>query len=121
MAVDDRLQAQLSELSALRAAQRGEAPALKRGGGDGTSGGVTDDWKESVNAQLKQLHEDVRRLTGWIIAAVSGPLLAIFGLYVFTGHKADLVQEQIASIQVEQAKLDAKMDIIIERTAAKHQ
>lgn len=108
--------------------------ALKGGGGDGTSGGVTDDWKASVDTQLKLLHEDVRRVIGWLIAGVVVPLGAIIGLYVYNGTKfdaanarTDLLTNQVSAVRVEQEKLrgdvrerdaqiNGKLDVLLERT-----
>lgn len=35
---------------------------LPRFGGDGTSGGMSDDWKKSVEDRLGQLHTDAREI-----------------------------------------------------------
>ncbi|RZT56424.1 hypothetical protein EV283_0475 [Sphingomonas sp. BK036] len=108
------------------ARERDARERLKGGSGDGTSGGMTDDWKESVNGQLKQLHDDVRRLTGWIIAGAITPFVAIIGLYVFTSLKSDnvgnrivAVESRMTALQVEQAKQGGKLDLLLERKAAR--
>ncbi len=99
---------------------------LKMTGPGGTSGGVTEDWKDSVNGQLTQLHDDVRRLTGWIIAGAVAPFVAIIGLYAFTSLKSDNVSNRIVAVesrmtalQVEQAKQGGKLDLLLERKAAR--
>lgn len=130
--VDDRLRDQLGELKRLREEQRGDG-ALSGGGGGGTSGGVTDDWKAHVEVQLKQLREDVQQTRNWIVAAVAGPMLAIIGLYVYTGTKFDAVstkfdavearivgvENKLTPLAVEQAKTNAKIDLLLERSAPK--
>lgn len=122
MIVEERLRLQLEEVSRQRAEHREDVERLRGGSGGGTSGGVTDDWKEGVNGQLKQLHEDVRRLTGWIIAGAIAPFVAIIGLYAFTSLKSDNVANRIVGVetrmttlQVEQAKQGGKLDILLER------
>lgn len=106
---------------------------LKMAGPGGTSGGVTDDWKASVDAQLKQLREDVQQVRNWIVVGIAGPLLAIIGLYVYTGTKFDavgakfdIVETRIVGVEskvnllaVEQAKTNAKLDLLLERSARK--
>ena len=110
MSVDDRLQPLLAEISRLRERQREPLPS---GGRGGTSGGVTDDWKESVDRQLGQLHDDFRRLVGLLIAAVAAPLLAVIGLYVYTGTKFDAVEARferldtrLGAIEMQQARME---------------
>ena len=95
---------------------------LREAGGGGTSGGMGDDWKEYVDRQLTQLHEDVRRLTGLILAAAVGPFLAIIGLYAYTGSKFDAaetrvvgVERRLSAIEVEQAKISGKLDLLVDR------
>lgn len=102
--------------------ERDARDRLQAGGGGGTPGGVTEDWKEGVNGQLKQLHDDVRRLTGWIIASAIAPFVAIIGLYVFTSLKSDNVgnrivgaESRMTALQVEQAKQGGKLDLLLER------
>lgn len=110
--------------------QKAAEERLKGGGGGGTSGGVTDDWKAHVDVQLKQLREDVQQLRNWIVAAIAGPMLAIIGLYIYTGSKFDAVESRIVGVEakfdakftanaVEQAKMNAKLDLLLERTSPK--
>ena len=60
---------------------------LQRGGGGGTSGGVTDDWKASVDRQLGQLHGDVRALLRVGTGAAVGLAALVGGLYLRTDAK----------------------------------
>lgn len=122
--IDERLK-ELRQLEA-SAREREEGERLHTTGGGGTSGGMTDDWKEGVNGQLKQLHDDVRRLTGWIIAGAITPFVAIIGLYAFTSLKSDnvgnrimAVESRMTALQVEQAKQGGKLDLLLERKAAR--
>ena len=103
---------------------------MRDGGSDGTSGGVTDDWKTSVDRQLAQLHGDVRSLLNRGAAAVVALALMIGGLYIRTDMKFERVEERLGHIEVQQqklddkidivaARLDAKLDLLIERTAPK--
>lgn len=132
--VDNRLRDQLSELKRLRDEQRDEVAPLPGGSGSGTSGGMTDEWKSNVELQLKHLREDVQQIRNWIVAAVAAPLLAIVGLYVYTGTKFDAVatkfdavenrivgvDNKLTPIVVEQTKTNAKLDLLLERTAPKN-
>jgi hypothetical protein len=88
---------------------------LKAAGGDGTSGGMSDDWKESVNEQLKQLHGDVRNL-----------LYGVLGSFVIlTGAGATAyvkLSDQVTEMRVAQAQsgarfdaMDAKLDELLDR------
>jgi hypothetical protein len=89
-----------------RAAREGrEFPAepLKSGGGDGTSGGMSDDWKASVDSQLERLHGDVRNLLAYGIGAVAFILLAFSVAYVG-------LSTQISSVQTEQGKVTVRLD-----------
>lgn len=133
MAVEDRLRFQLEEIARQRAEHRQDVGRLHAGGGGGTSGGVTDDWKASVDAQLKQLREDVQQVRNWIVVGIAGPLLAVIGLYVYTGTKFDVVaakfdivetrivgvESKVNLLAVEQAKTNAKLDLLLERSARK--
>jgi len=96
---------------------------LKGGGGDGTSGGMTEDWKASVDRQLAQLHSDVRALLNRGVAAVVALAILIGGLYLYTNQKFDAVNSRLAQIEVQQAKMEAtisgKLDLIAERLPAK--
>lgn len=126
MSVDDRLRPMLAELAQMRAERR----SLNAGDGGGTSGGVTDDWKASVERELKLLHDDVRRLTGFIIAGAIAPFLAIIGLYVYTGTKFDRVADdfkqvearivgvegKISGVAVQQAETNGNIKVLLERS-----
>jgi hypothetical protein len=93
-------------------------PPLNGGGGGGTSGGMTDDWKESVDRQLGQLHADVRALLNRGVAAVVALALLIGGLYLYTNEKFDGINQRLTGIEVQQAKVDAKLDALLDRKAA---
>lgn len=123
--VDESAKALLADLQRGREALV-DRQHLRHGDGGGTSGGMTDDWKEGVNGQLKQLHDDVRRLTGWIIAGAIAPFVAIIGLYAFTSLKSDNVSDRIVGVesrmtalQVEQARQGGKLDLLLDRKAAR--
>jgi len=96
---------------------------LKGGGGDGTSGGMTEDWKAGVDRQLTQLHSDVRALLNRGVAAVVALAILIGGLYLYTNQKFDAVNSRLTQIEVQQAKMEAtisgKLDLIAERLPAK--
>lgn len=115
MSVDDRLRAQLAEISQARDALREDQVRLKGGGSDGTSGGVTDDWKASVDRQLVQLHDDVRRAETRLVAAAIALAAMIAGLYLYTNEKFDRIGQRLSAIEVQQARIDAKLDRLIER------
>lgn len=79
---------------------------MKDGGGDGTSGGMSDDWKASVDQQLNRLHDDVRNLLyGLLALAVAG-----CGLYA-------MLNSQLNDIEVKQASIETKVEQIDTRTA----
>lgn len=79
---------------------------MKDGGGGGTSGGMSDDWKASVDQQLNRLHDDVRNLLyGLLALAVAG-----CGLYA-------MLNSQLNGIEVKQASMDTKVEQIDSRTA----
>lgn len=89
---------------------------LNSRGGDGTSGGVSDDWKASFDRQLAQLHGDVRNLLLGGLAAVVLLLTAIGGLYLHTDGKFDGVEGRLRGLEIEAAKTNAKLDQLLERT-----
>ncbi|MEH3040860.1 MAG: hypothetical protein PGN21_12425 [Sphingomonas paucimobilis] len=107
--VDHRLR-ELRELER-RANERAAAGDLNGGGGDGTSGGMSDDWKKSVDERLKQQADDIRSLLRGIIAAGLILVGLIVGLYAYVGNKIDMVSSQITASRVEQANVrsDAKV------------
>lgn len=87
------------------------------GGGGGTSGTVTDDWKASVDRQLGQLHGDVRALLNRGVGAVVALALMIGGLYLYGNDRYERLGQRLTAIEVQQAKTDAKIDLIVQRTA----
>jgi len=52
---------------------------LNGGDGNGTSGGMSDDWKEGVGRQLGQLHGDIRAMLNRGLAAIVGLAALIAG------------------------------------------
>jgi hypothetical protein len=111
MALDNRVQNLLSELSAFRRQQRD----LREGGPGGTSGDVTDDWKASVDRQLEQLHGDVRHLLYGLITG----FLFLLGAGGFAYSKlSDQVNDGRVQTQRIEGKIDtlgAKLDAAAER------
>lgn len=95
---------------------------LKSGDGDGTSGGVTDDWKMSVDRQLGQLHGDVRALLNRGVMAAVALAAMIAGLYLYTNDKFERLNQRLSAVEVQQAKSDAaingKLDVLLERKEA---
>lgn len=81
---------------------------LKTGGGDGTSGDVNGDWKDSVNTQLTQLHSDVRNLLYGLIGLAI--LLAGAGFGLYSG-----LSDQITDMKIEQGKILTKLDILLDK------
>lgn len=125
--VDDRFRRAIEERENARTS------SLHGGGGGGNSGDMTDDWKKTVEDQLKTLHDDFRKIIGWIIAAIGVPLIAIIGLYVYNGtrfdatnSRIDLLTNQASAIRVDQerqrgdlreadARINGKLDRIGDR------
>jgi hypothetical protein len=103
-----------------------EIERLPSGGGGGTSGGMTDDWKASVEQRLGSLHDDLRAMLKVGTAAAVALAGMIAGLYFYTDTKFEVVdakfervEERLTALQVQQAKSDAKLDLLVERTASK--
>jgi hypothetical protein len=96
-----------------------ERNALKEGDGDGTSGGVTEDWKADVERRLGQLHDDVRALLNRGVLAVIGLAGMIGGLYLYTNAKFDTLNARLGGIETQAATLNGKLDLLLERTAPK--
>lgn len=95
---------------------------MKDGGGNGTSGGVSDDWKASVDRQLGQLHGDVRNLLyaligGFLvlIAAIGGLYLHVDGKFDRIDGKFDKVDERAGQTEVRLARIEEKLDLLLER------
>lgn len=78
---------------------------LSGSGGGGTSDGVDDGWKKSVEDQLKRNADDLRALLRGVIAAGLVIVGMIVGLYAYTGMKSDALGNQIAAARVDQEKL----------------
>ena len=92
----------------------------------GTSGGMTDDWKASVERQLEQLHGDVRALlyglVGGGIVLLGAGWVAYDKLYdQMTRTHAEIAAVQVSTQRVEgkidtlEARLGGKLDVLMER------
>lgn len=96
-----------------------EQHQLKGGDGGGTSGGMSDDWKISVDRQLGQLHGDVRNLLYGLIAGFL--VLGAGGItaYVQLDGKFDTrqvkVEDRLNSLERKVDSIDTKIDILLER------
>jgi hypothetical protein len=85
-----------------------EFPDLKGGSGGGNSGGMSEDWKESVDRQLGQLHGDVRHL---LYALIGGFIVLLAG-----GATAYVkLSDQVTQSRVEQAQVSGKLNLIVEQ------
>ncbi|WCT78642.1 hypothetical protein [Novosphingobium humi] len=106
MTVDNRLADLLSAQREIGATQnRLEQIISQYGGGGGMDGGMTDDWKTSVNTQLERLHGDVRNLLyGWV-----GAVVFVLGALSVGYIK---LADQSADIKTEQAKQGVRLDNI---------
>lgn len=104
-------------------------PPLKGGDGGGTSGGMTDDWKQSVDRQLGQLHGDVRHLlfgfaAGFLIllsAGISGYLLLdskFSSKFEGIDSKFDTIDARLTAVERKVDVIDTKLDILIDRSSA---
>ncbi len=92
---------------------------LKHGDGDGTSGGVTDDWKASVDRQLEQLHGDVRNL---LYGLIGGFLFLLAAGGVAYSKISDQVSDGRVQAQRIEGKIDtlgAKLDAAAEQKSAR--
>lgn len=115
-----------AENSARLYEQSNPEPTLNHGGGGGTSGGMTDDWKDAVDRKLGELHGDIRDV---LKAGIAGMVIAaglIAGLYFYLNSQVDELDGKIVAVQVAQTKIDgridvmnAKLDILIERSKLK--
>ena len=123
---DDRppfrvVDANFDALSHMLEAQRN----LRTGGGGGTSGGVTDEWQASVEKRLGELHGDTRSILRAGIASVVALAMLIGGQYVYFNTKFEAVNQRIGDTNVQVArlegkvdKLDAKLDLLLDRFKA---
>lgn len=78
---------------------------LKGSGVDGTSGGVTEDWKASVDRQLEQLHGDVRHLLYGLITG----FLFLLGAGGFAYSK---LSDQVSDGRVQAQRIEGKIDTL---------
>jgi hypothetical protein len=126
MSVDDRFASILTELSTLRRSQREDRP-LSGDGGGATPGGVSEDWKESVERRLGDLHKDLRGMLYIAVCAVVALATMIAGLYLRTDAKFEEVNTKLAKLEVievrlgkidgDVARIEAKLDKMNERQA----
>lgn len=117
MSIDDRLLQMIDvERRASAAADRAEAASLQGGGGGGTFAHMSDDWKAAVDRQLAQLHGDVRNLLYALLASFLILAGMVGGLYVRTDEKAMTIRTEIAQMREAQIKIDAKLDLLLERS-----
>jgi hypothetical protein len=97
--------------------------ALQHGGGGGTSGSVTEDWKASVDRQLDQLHKDVRNLLYAIIGAfliLAGGGLALHWSLVDKVSDLRVASEKAAGDAASRdAATNGKIDLLVERSNPK--
>lgn len=89
--------------------------ALQQGGGGGTSGSVTEDWKVSVDRRLRDLHDDFRRLLQWGAGAVVVVVAMIGGLYLRTDAKFEAINARMAAIERRADRIELKLDQLLER------
>lgn len=82
----------------------GASMSLKSGGGGGTSGGMSDDWKEDVKTQLSRLHYDVRGLLGGLVL-LAGAAWAAY----------QAVDSKLGALSVSQASTDARVGAVESR------
>lgn len=109
MAVDDRLRGIFLRMQEQRLYVP-DSGRLKGGDGDGTSGGVSEDWKADVERRLGQLHDDVRSLARTGIAAAAGLAAMIGGLYFYFNVKLEEANRRLAAIEASQERLEGKID-----------
>lgn len=99
---------------------------LKKGGGGGTSDGMTEDWKVSVDRRLSELHGDVRALLNRGVIAVVALAAMVAGLYLYSNEKFEAIRTDIAAVREQQAKTageaatrdavtNGKLDVLLER------
>lgn len=103
---------------------------LELGSGGGSSGGMTDDWKASVDRQLEQLHGDVRALLYGLVGG--GIFLLGAGWFAYDKLNDQMISThaEIAAVQVNaqrvegkidtlEARLGGKLDVLLERKEAR--
>jgi len=99
------------------AADTGEA--FTRALGGGTSGGMTDDWKASVERQLEQLHGDVRALLYGLIGGGIFLLGAGWVAYDKLNDQMTRTHDEIAAVQVNAQRVEGKIDTLEARLGGK--
>jgi len=108
MALDERLAVIVAAQSELRAMQEQYREGLKSSGDGGNSGGMSEDWKASVDRQLGILHADVRHLLYGLI----GGFLILLGAGATAYIK---LSDQITESRVSQASANAKLDQVLQQ------
>lgn len=99
---------------------------LKKGDGGGTSDGMTEDWKVSVDRRLGELHGDVRALLNRGVIAIVALAAMVAGLYLYSNEKFEAIRTDIAAVREQQAKTagesatrdavtNGKLDVLLER------
>lgn len=120
MAIDDRFQHMFSQIVQAR-------EELRQGSGDGTSGGMSDDWKASVDRQLGQLHGDVRALLYGLVGGFLFLIVGGVGAYIALDSKSDArfgkIEDRLTAIErkidATDAGVNAKLDALLAgKTAA---
>ena len=118
MNVDDRLARMLEAEQRVRLLV--ERHGLKGGGGGGTSDSVGNEWKTSVEAQLKQLHADVRML---LIGLIAGFLVLLAGgatAYVKLSDQATASAVRAAEVTGKLDMIGVKLDALASRERPAH-
>jgi hypothetical protein len=119
MSADDKIDRRLEEfyrtVSDGREALR-SIKSLQQGGGGGTSGGMSDDWKSSVDAQLGQLHADARNLLLGLIGGFLFLLSAGAAAYVALSDKISDAQVEQVEIKGDIKLVNQKLDTLLERS-----
>lgn len=124
MSVDDRYQDVWRRKQAERNnGSKSEQSPLHTTGGGGTSDGVTEDWKDSVDRQLNQLHSDVRNL---LYGLIGGFLLLAGGGYALYNNLSEKIVDQRVAIEklsgdiaTRDAVINGKIDVILEKLPSK--
>lgn len=83
---------------------------------------MTDEWKISVDRQLQQLHGDVRNLLfgfagGFLVLAgmIGGLYVHVDAKFDRANERVDRVNERAAATQVQVERINAKLDLLLER------
>lgn len=96
-------------------AEEMRANLLRLGNGDGTGGGMSEDWKKNVEDRLVELRTDVRELFNRGLVAVVGLAGLIGGLYVYFNEKFEKVSDRLTAVERKVDTIDGKIDRLLER------